>query len=114
MKKDKVENQITFNRKTEREDLIKNLIKKGYRKPLVPYIANMPETQKLYTAEQKVTDSLIKAAEELKKLYSEREINYNNLWKEAIPEEIYQLLDSVESDAAIIAAVTFLEKKGLL
>jgi len=71
----------------------------------------MPETEKLYKAEEKRNEAIFKSAEAFKKLYEKKGL-YQDIWKEAMPETLTQVLEGFDRQAAELAAIAFLERRG--
>lgn len=83
----------------------------GYTKPIFPYIGSIPETEKYLATEDTMLKSIRKTAEAFSKLYKNKNC-YQNVWKEALPEILGQVLEGNDRKASELAAITFLERKG--
>lgn len=83
----------------------------GYLKPMFPYIGSIPETEKYLATETKMLESISKTAKAFQKLYKDKNV-YQNVWKEALPEVLGQVLEGNERKASELAAIAFLERKG--
>lgn len=96
---------------------LKEILDEGYKMPTSPRIGRIRETEKLYRIEDKRNDLITESAEELKELYAHSNLEnhrhmYQDIWKEAIPEQLRNVLESFDTNASILAAVSFLESKG--
>lgn len=76
-----------------------------YRKPFKTFIGS--EARKLYRLEEKRNKLIIDTATELMNV-----LGFTELWKEAIPQTLYDTLESFDQEAAKLAAIAFLESRG--
>jgi len=82
---------------------------KEYVKPSLVRIERTNRTERLYTQEGKRNDLLIDAAREWLKVQEKPE---DALWNEAIPQALYDLLESFDPQASELAAQAYLESIG--
>jgi|GEM_PF-5269720 len=80
-----------------------------YRKPTLVRIDRMKETEKLYTLEHKRNELIKNCCKEWANLYK---IPEEHFWKVALPQGLYDLLESFDTKASVLACITFLEHKG--
>lgn len=85
----------------------------GYRMPDGPWIGQSKHTKKLYELEQKRSDAVLLAARELGRVLA-MPTDGNDFWRLTMPEALHSVLDSFDPNAAILAAVTLLRRRGVI
>lgn len=94
----------------------------GYRMPTGGFIARGRVTEKLYRLEEKAADAIKASAVELHRLSTTPTVktvdavavrSTSTYWKLAMPETIFSVLDSFQTECAILAAIAFLRKEGI-
>lgn len=88
--------------------LEKIYLKEGYIKPRTIMISRSRETEKLYNLEDKTHTFMRECAKEWSKYLG---INKGMYWKQAIPQILYDLLDSWDHKGAYLAARAYVERE---
>lgn len=80
-----------------------------YKKPSGVFIGRGDNTEQLYRLEEKRSQAIRAAAQSLGKVlgFDEKEF-----WTRTLPEELYNILESYDVDAAKVAAIAYLERHG--
>ncbi len=79
----------------------------GYRLPEIPHLSASQGAGKLYAVEERRNDLVMQNAETLRTI-----LHLDDLWKEALPEALAALLDSMDTNAACVAAIAILHRQG--
>jgi hypothetical protein len=85
--------------------------KEGYKYPKSTLIGISDETVRLYNEEEAVIETIKSAAKELQKL-SKYDTDYTDFWKGCVPQELFTVLESFDSKASDLAAISYLEERG--
>lgn len=82
----------------------------GYVYPRAEFIGNGRATAKLYKLEEKRSLAIRAAAHELAAVL---EIPKQQFWTHALPESLFNVLESFQPQSAIVAAVGYLRRHGV-
>jgi len=80
-----------------------------YLKPRSIKISRMKKTEKLYTLEHKRNELIKNCCKEWSGLFKVPEEHF---WRIALPQGLYDLLESFDTKASVLACIAFLEHKG--
>ena len=80
-----------------------------YQKPKLIRVSRMKETEKLYSLEHKRDELIVKCCREWSELF---EVPEKYFWQVALPQGLYDLLESFDSKASILACISYLELYG--
>ena len=84
-------------------------LKKGYVVPTSVRIDRTAASEKLYDIEERISDLLRQAAKQQSEIL---DIPIKSFWEQAVPLQLFSLLNSFQTWSAVPAAVGYLRSQG--